>query len=317
MLKPIIAAACACVPALATAAPAQLTGQEVRTLIAGATVTIDAPLGNTIPLRYDANGRVTGEAGGLAWYLGSPTDQGRWWIKADQLCHKWNRWFDSEPQCLSLSKHGTRIHWVNQDGKTGTAAITVPAPVQVAARDPAVRAESPRVSAPPRDVVQPVAQDRPVGVVEAPPPAPPTAARPPKPPAKQADPEALPRTARAPAPAPRTADPPAKAQPDPTRVAPPGFVVTNVAPGDVLNVRSGPSHEYDIVGRLAPGTRGVTIVGTCRGDWCPIQQQAASGWVNRTYLAGEADYSDYAANAGGRQPAGWRSNDRDGRRRDY
>jgi hypothetical protein len=65
-------------------------------------------------------------------------------------------------------------------------------------------------------------------------------------------------------------------------------VVANVERDDVLNVRSGPSTEFDVIAELAPGSRGVSIIGACRAGWCPVQHQAASGWVNRTYLALDA-----------------------------
>jgi hypothetical protein len=64
-------------------------------------------------------------------------------------------------------------------------------------------------------------------------------------------------------------------------------MVVNVAHNDVLNVRSGPSTESDLVGELRPGSRGVTITGDCLLRWCPVEHQSARGWVNVTYLARE------------------------------
>ena len=63
---------------------------------------------------------------------GAATDRGRWWVAGDELCHKWSRWFSSEPQCIRLRKEGRLIRWRTQDGNTGTAMITVPAPSQLA-----------------------------------------------------------------------------------------------------------------------------------------------------------------------------------------
>ena len=102
MLKPVIAAVCL---GAATAAGAQtgLTGQQISDLIAGATVEIDTPAGTKLPVRYARDGKLSGDAGDLASYLGSATDSGRWWVTADQLCHRWSRWFNSEPQCMRLA----------------------------------------------------------------------------------------------------------------------------------------------------------------------------------------------------------------------
>jgi len=69
------------------------------------------------------------------------------------------------------------------------------------------------------------------------------------------------------------------------RAADPTYMVANVERDDVLNVRSGPSTEFDVIAELAPDSRGVSIIGACRAGWCPVQHQAASGWVNRMYLA--------------------------------
>ena len=55
---------------------------------------------------------------------------------------------------------------------------------------------------------------------------------------------------------------------------------------DVLNMRSGPSIGYPVVGRIPPGGRGVRLVGPCR-EWCPVSYNGASGWVNPLYLAAE------------------------------
>ena len=57
------------------------------------------------------------------------------------------------------------------------------------------------------------------------------------------------------------------------------YRVVYVDPDDVLNIRSGPSVGYRIVGRIPPGGRGVRLVGHCQG-WCPVSYNGASGWVN-------------------------------------
>lgn len=67
--------------------------------------------------------------------------------------------------------------------------------------------------------------------------------------------------------------------------AAPSFSVYGVAAGDVLNMRSGPSEDYAIVGRIPPNGNGVRMVGPCITFWCQIQFRNTRGWVNRYYLA--------------------------------
>jgi SH3-like domain-containing protein len=87
--------------------------------------------------------------------------------------------------------------------------------------------------------------------------------------------------------------PQAEAKPAPQ----PMFMVTNVRHDDVLNVRSGPSADYGIVGELPPGSRGIAITSECRARWCPVTYQATAGWVNRSYLAPEEQPSAAALSA--------------------
>ena len=64
------------------------------------------------------------------------------------------------------------------------------------------------------------------------------------------------------------------ALPKPAQVS---FRVAGVGDGDTLNVRSGPSEFHPSVGRIAPGGRGVQIVGACREEWCPVRHGRLKG----------------------------------------
>lgn len=265
-------------------------------MLPGATIQIDAPLGYKLPVRYGSDGTLAGEAGDLVSYLGSATDTGKWWVKGDQVCHKWSKWLDAKLQCMRLRKEGRILHWVNQDGDKGTATLSVMAAAKPAAPTPPahVAAAAP-IPVAPRLIATvpagPVAEDAPV-------PLPATAK-----PLPQATTAAL-TVARAAAPVPSPAARPAQ-QPEQTAAgvrnmaSPPltaseaeqrgsaSFVVANVRENDVLNVRSGPSSDYDVVASLRPGSRGVSITGECQSDWCPVRHQNATGWVNSVYLADE------------------------------
>ena len=275
MLKRMIAAACLCTMVAQTRA-SDLSGSEIEDLLAGATVEIDTPVGTKLPVRYGRNGRLSGQAGDLSWYLGAATDSGRWWVASDQLCHKWGRWFGSEPQCLRLRKDGRRIRWRKPDGHAGTATITVPAPVRVAATSP------PPQSGSTKDAVAPAEPPAPASSSPLPTTSAAAAGQPPRPSAEDAIVPPVP--ARATPPKKRPA---ARRAAEPERVASPTFQVVNVRHDDVLNVRNGPSADSDVVGMLPPGSRGIAITSRCQSRWCPVQLGTAAGWVNRSYLAAE------------------------------
>jgi hypothetical protein len=66
---------------------------------------------------------MTGKAGGIAGYLGAANDKGQWWVEKAKLCQRWNVWFKGEQQCLKFKQSGKIIHWVADNGKSGTAKL--------------------------------------------------------------------------------------------------------------------------------------------------------------------------------------------------
>jgi hypothetical protein len=317
VLKPIVSGVgLLAVTAAACAQSPGLSGPQITELVAGATVEIDTPSGTKLPVRYAPEGRLSGEARELAWYLGSALDVGRWWVTGDRLCHKWTRWFNGEPQCMQVAKDGRIIRWRSQDGNSGTAAIAIPAPLQASTllalprvfprrTPPAAQPEPPPAltgPAPPR-LQEPVTAPAPAefAAVAIPPTAPPAAGEaiakveplPPVAPPPVPAVKSPPRQVETKQPEPRSASvpPPRQTEPgkqaEPKHPASPTFMVANVRPDDVLNVRSGPSADHDIVAELAPGSRGIAITSECRSRWCPVQHDGAAGWVNSVYLVPE------------------------------
>jgi hypothetical protein len=285
MLKPATAVICLCAATMAEARSSNLSGQQINDLVAGATVEIETPVGTKLPIHYAPDGRLSGEARSLAWYLGAVFDSGRWWVTSDQLCHKWNRWFDSEPQCMRLSKEGRIIRWRNQDGTSGSATIAVPASINAASALPSGRLDRTRQIAPPKTLPVPAASAPEEQSAE-----PATGAGQPSRMAK----EVVVQT-------PPAEDPPVRAraasdngpplqnlaEPRRTTHPMPMFKVANVRSDDVLNVRSGPSADFDVVGELLPGSRGIALTSACHSKWCPVEHRSTSGWVNSAYLAPE------------------------------
>jgi hypothetical protein len=281
MLKSVIAAACLCAASLAVAQSSSLSGQQISDLVAGATVEIDTPAGTRLPVRYGRDGKLSGEARDLAPYLGAAFDYGRWWVASDRLCHKWDRWFNSQPQCMRLSKEGRLIRWRTQDGNSGTARIKVPATIQARAVPPPAQPERPNEIAPPEMPTAPAGSPEKQSAGPAPGPG--------QTPVEEAAVQPPPPTEAPPVPTPATpgGSPPPERQAEPKHEPQPMFRVVNVRSDDVLNVRSGPSADFDVVGELPPGSRGIAVTSACRSRWCPVQHRSASGWVNSAYLAPE------------------------------
>jgi hypothetical protein len=124
----LAAALAAAVISAGIAAPAMadvMSGKELRNAIIGKRIYLATPLGGELPLFYAPGGKVdgSGEAIGLGKYL-APTDKGRWWIKGNSLCQKWQEWYDGATQCFIITRAGgDKILWKRNDGLAGTARI--------------------------------------------------------------------------------------------------------------------------------------------------------------------------------------------------
>ncbi len=139
---------CIAVASAAAAEPVRLKTAALKSTFTGALVEMDTPAGTVIPVRFNGNGLVSGEAGVLGPVLGAARDRGRWWVADDELCMKWFRWFEAKQRCVRLSLDGARIFWSGEEGRTGTGRIVEPAPVIASATpEPAQAAPKPPVPA--------------------------------------------------------------------------------------------------------------------------------------------------------------------------
>jgi hypothetical protein len=186
---------------------------------------------------------------------------------------------------MTLTRDGRTIHWRSASGRRGTATVIVPPPVRFATaaatgpgpvptpaeRVPVAMKPSGLGGPTPDDIAPPkpaeIVQVQPVTAAVLPRIEPPARAAPS--PQKKAVPDA--------ASAARVI--PAKPEPRPM------FMVVNVRSDDVLNIRSGPSADHDIVGAAAPGSRDVVATGPCQAAWCPVEHKSIQGWVNRAFIA--------------------------------
>jgi len=278
----------------AQAGASALSGDEIKQTVAGAVFAVDTPLGSTLPISYGEDGRMSAEAGALAYLLGAPTDSGTWWISANRLCQKWRRWFDGAVHCLRLSQEGTRFFWRRDDGETGTASIltrpgrNVSEPAK--ARQLEARAYDPQIFLPSSPAVPATTSALPSprrGATEladeAPAPQRPVLPQPTE--VSRTDADAKAAAASKTAPLKRPTALAAVSPPSPPGRAVPSFRVAGVDEDDVLNVRDGPSPEHGVIGSILPDAAGIKIVGPCVSTWCPIQHRGITGWVNSFYLS--------------------------------
>ncbi len=121
----LLLAASLALPAQAALGAEQLAGDALRQAISGKIVYLNIS-GFDLPIRYSANGRMTGKMGTVAasFSRGDGTqDSGKWWVADDQLCQKWTSWMNSKQYCYKLTRQGATVRWVRDDGRSGTARI--------------------------------------------------------------------------------------------------------------------------------------------------------------------------------------------------
>jgi len=111
-------------PSMRKKSPARLSENDrVRQLVSDRKFLLHTQVGSVVPIIFRRNGRMTGQAGGLAFFLGSSRDRGRWWVSKGKLCQKWRIWLDREVHCIKLTERHGKIWWRSDDGKSGTARI--------------------------------------------------------------------------------------------------------------------------------------------------------------------------------------------------
>ena len=120
-----VAASLALPLAAATAEPATLAGDELRQAISGKIVYLNIS-GFELPINYAANGRMSGKMSTVAASFSrgdGAQDRGKWWVAGDQLCQQWTSWMDGKAYCYKLTRNGSTVRWVRNDGRSGTARI--------------------------------------------------------------------------------------------------------------------------------------------------------------------------------------------------
>jgi len=125
MRKHLLAAVAAIAASVGSAALAQdLDADGIRDLVSGKTVYLRS-YGLELPLRYSANGVVSGDISGISVArMFAPREQGKWWVEGRELCQQWTSWYDGKVLCFTIRKTGERnIAWTRRDGLSGKARI--------------------------------------------------------------------------------------------------------------------------------------------------------------------------------------------------
>jgi hypothetical protein len=102
-----------------------LSGDALRGAISGKTVLLNIS-GFELPVQYSPSGTMKGSMGTVAAALArgdGSSDRGKWWVDGDQLCQKWYTWMEGQTYCYKLSRNGSDVRWVRNDGRSGTARI--------------------------------------------------------------------------------------------------------------------------------------------------------------------------------------------------
>ena len=102
-----------------------LSGDALRGAISGKTVFLKIS-GFELPIQYSPRGTMKGSMGTIAAAFSrgdGSSDRGKWWVDGDQLCQKWYSWMEGNTYCYKLSRKGSHVRWVRNDGRAGTARI--------------------------------------------------------------------------------------------------------------------------------------------------------------------------------------------------
>lgn len=104
----------------APASAGQLNAAELKILLAGKTISLSAPFGS-LPIRYSHGGTMIAKSKAMGLFAGVSEDRGTWRIAGDSFCQRWSVWNSGKEQCFTVSRTGSTVRWVSNDGMTGTA----------------------------------------------------------------------------------------------------------------------------------------------------------------------------------------------------
>lgn len=118
--KTLLAVMAGLTMATAAAQAEQLGAVQLKVLLAGKTISLSAPFGS-LPIRYSPGGTMVARSKAMGLFAGVSEDRGTWRIQGNQFCQRWSVWNKGKEQCFTVSRTGTTVRWVSDDGMTGTA----------------------------------------------------------------------------------------------------------------------------------------------------------------------------------------------------
>ena len=102
-----------------------LSGDALRSAISDKTIYLKIS-GFELPIQYSGRGTMKGRMSTVAAALAGGegvSDYGKWWVDGGRLCQRWSKWMDGKTYCYTLSRSGSNVRWVRNDGRSGTARI--------------------------------------------------------------------------------------------------------------------------------------------------------------------------------------------------
>jgi hypothetical protein len=115
-----VAAVASCALNAAPASAQQLNSAELQKLLSGNTLSVSAPFG-VLPIRYSPGGTMFARSKAMGVFAGVSEDRGTWRIQGNRICQRWGIWNGGKEQCFSVSRTGSTVRWISNDGMTGTA----------------------------------------------------------------------------------------------------------------------------------------------------------------------------------------------------
>ncbi len=82
----------------------KLTGDEIRSAHAGHTLRFKASTGSTGEVSYKADGTMQGKKDS------GVSDAGKWWVKDDIYCRKWDNWRRGDRHCFHVFETGDKSY---------------------------------------------------------------------------------------------------------------------------------------------------------------------------------------------------------------
>jgi len=96
----------------------RLSGAQITEQFSGARIYARARFGEYL-VDYKPNGEMVGANR-------HEGDSGRWWVKGNTFCRKWNWWSDGKVSCFDIVIEGNTATWLMVGTKTVLDSTTVP-----------------------------------------------------------------------------------------------------------------------------------------------------------------------------------------------